>query len=686
MPRDIPVANDMLLVSFDREYRIRDIYFPHVGKENHSQGRPFRFGVWVDGDFSWVGSSWELSLGYLPDTLVTDVVARKEELGIELLCNDLVDFHENIYLRRVRVRNLLAREREVRLFFHQNFSISESEVGDTANYDPHSGAVVHYKGPRYFMVNLCTQRACGVQEYTTGARELDGDGGSWLDAEDGLLSGNPIAQGSVDSVVGVRLRVGSGAEEEVYYWIAMGKSHREVRLLNQLVRDKTPATLFTRTRDYWQLWANVKETRIDLLPERIAGLYKRSLLVIRSQVDAGGAIIAANDSDVIAFNRDTYSYVWPRDGALVAFALDKAGYLELSKRFFFFLRGVIEDEGYFLHKYNPDGSPASSWHPWVKDGKPQLPIQEDQTALVIWALWNHFKRFHNIEFIKGLYRPVIMKAAEFMAGYRDEVTGLPNPSYDLWEERQGILSFTVSTVYAGLAAAAKFAYAFGESHLAIRYLRACREIKEGMDKYLYREELGRFVRMIVPKEDGFEVDETLDASLCGLFQFGPYQAWDPRIVNTMQAVRDNLWLKTKVGGMARYQGDSYYRVADDGDTLPGNPWFICTLWWAEFLIARAKSKEQLAEPLEIFHWVAEHALPSGILSEQLNPYTSEPVSVSPLTWSHAAFVVAVIHYLEKLAELEHCPTCDNPLHPSQQDIIQTTLQQVEEECQKRLED
>ena len=55
----------------------------------------------------------------------------------------------------------------------------------------------------------------------------------------------------------------------------------------------------------------------------------RSLLVLRTQIDNGGAIVAANDSDIMQFSRDTYSYVWPRDGALVADSLDLAGLVAL---------------------------------------------------------------------------------------------------------------------------------------------------------------------------------------------------------------------------------------------------------------------------------------------------------------------------------------------------------------------
>ena len=51
MPRDIPIGNGSLLITFDKDYRIRDIYFPNIGMENHTEGHPFRFGVWVDGCF-----------------------------------------------------------------------------------------------------------------------------------------------------------------------------------------------------------------------------------------------------------------------------------------------------------------------------------------------------------------------------------------------------------------------------------------------------------------------------------------------------------------------------------------------------------------------------------------------------------------------------------------------------------
>jgi GH15 family glucan-1,4-alpha-glucosidase len=49
----------------------------------------------------------------------------------------------------------------------------------------------------------------------------------------------------------------------------------------------------------------------------------------------------------------------------------------------------------------------------------------------------------------------------------------------------------------------------------------------------------------------------------------------------------------------------------------------------------------------IIDWVVAHQLPGGLLSEQLDPHTGAPLSVSPLTWSHAEFIVTVDEYCKK---------------------------------------
>jgi glucoamylase len=653
MPRDLPLSNGCLLVNFDQYYQMRDLYWPHVGQENHTTGHPFRFGVWLADKFSWVHQEgWTRSLKYSPATMVSQVVLENKQFAIRLECQDAVDFHENLYLRQITLVNLSEQACSVRLFFGQDFYINETEVGDSAYYEPERRAILHYKEKTWFLINtgkfIENRFVDGVDEWAIGIKEMPGLEGTWRDAEDGKLSGNAVAQGSVDSCLALHLEVPAQGQTISWYWIAVGEDFQEVTRINRAVRQRGITTFLERTRNYWALWASKEQDDFLDLPAGLVDLYRHSLLIIRTQIDEDGAIIAANDYDITRYSRDTYSYMWPRDGALVAASLIAAGYSEPCQSFFNFCHQVITPEGYLLHKYNPDGSLASSWHAWYQDGIKQLPVQEDETALVLWALWRHFQRFRGVEFIKPLYRGLIVRAANWLVSYRDATDGLPLPSWDLWEERRGILAWTVSATWAGLHAAANFSIAFGEVELANQYRKTADEIRAGAETYLWRSELGRFVRMINHTNEGeWEIDAELDSSLFGLWYFGMFAADDPRIVVTIQAIREKLTVKTVVGGVARYENDRYQQISSDKTLVPGNPWFICTLWLAQWYIAIAKSIDDLRPAKEILNWTASHALSSGVMAEQVHPFTDAPLSVSPLTWSHATYVLAVLEYLKK---------------------------------------
>ena len=655
MPRDLPIGNGRLLLNFDLHYNLRDLYFPHVGQENHLGSDTSRFGIWVDGRFFWIGPGWDIELLYDPDTLVTQVRLHHPELQLILHCRDAVDFHENIYVKEITIENLSPAERHCRLFFHLDLNISGNDVGDTAAFDPETGGVVHYKGNRYFLANGLVVGYGGLAQYAVGQKGVDGKEGTFRDAEDGILSGNPIAQGSIDSVISVTIAVPGLASGQACFWLTAAQTWDEVRRLDSLVRSKQPQHLFTRTADYWRLWVRKETPPLDLVPDRLADLYRRSLLILTTQIDWQGGIVAATDSDVIQFNRDTYAYIWPRDGALAAHALDLTGYPQIAAQFFAFVAKLIDPAGYLLHKYNPDGALASSWHPWYLDGQNQLPIQEDSTALVIWALWHHFVLYRDIEFIKPLYRPLIKRAANFMSQFRDPETGLPAPSYDLWEERRGISGFTVGAVFGGLTAASLFCTVFGEDSHAQRYRTVAAEIRDAASSHLWRPELNRFCRLLYRTIDGvLKVDPVCDASLWGLFAFGMYSPDDPRITATMETLREKLWVRGPASGMARYEDDYYHRI---GLETPGNPWIICTLWLADYFIQKGETDEDLNRAMEILFLVADRALPSGVLPEQFHPFTGAPLSVSPLTWSHAAFITTMHLLLRRLAKRNACPVC-----------------------------
>mgnify|MGYP000091248577 FL=1 len=645
--RDLPLGNGSLLITFDDKYQIRDFYFPHVGQENHTEGFPFRFGVWVDGQFSWTFSDgWLRDLRYLPDTLVTDVRLVNHDLGIELLCNDCVATRANVFLRRLEVRNLTVSDRDVRVYLHHDFRIYENKVGDTAYYCPDTLALIHYKKHRYFLINSSPH----FDEFATGRKAFRASEGTWRDAEDGHLHGGAITEGSVDSTIGLHANLAPEESAVFHYWIAAGTSHNEVSRLNRFVLKTGPAALLQKTRERWPAWLGENTTDFEGLSKTVVELYRRSLLIITTQIDRHGAIIAANDHDVTERATDHYSYLWPRDGAFIANALDRAGYPQYSRNFFKLCHQIVHERGYFLQKYNPDGSVGSGWHSyWDKnEKKPMYPIQEDETALVIWSLWEHYAKFRDRSLAESLYKGLVKRCADFMVSFRDAQTGLPQPSWNLWEDRRGVHTFTCAAVVAGLRAAANFALLFDEEESASVYSTASEDIVAGMASHLYSRTAGRFLRgLLANGNDGLTPDTTVDASLFGLFYFGSFEANDAMVENTMKAVEEHLTNHGPFGGLMRFENDGYMRSSD---ISPPNSWIITTLWLAEYYIAAANNVEDLAKALAILEWTANRALPSGVLAEQIDPETGSGVSVSPLTWSHSTFVATVHSYTEKFRQ------------------------------------
>src|ERR1039458_5097736 len=143
MPRDLPIGNGRMLVNFDSSYCVRDVYYPRVGRENQTLGEKCRTGIWVDGQFSWFHEDgWTRSLKYLPDALVTDVHLENRELQIRIHAHDAVCHEHCIFLRHFAIHNDAGREREVRMFFHYDFSVLENPFGDTAYYEPVNRFVV----------------------------------------------------------------------------------------------------------------------------------------------------------------------------------------------------------------------------------------------------------------------------------------------------------------------------------------------------------------------------------------------------------------------------------------------------------------------------------------------------------------------------------------------------------------
>jgi len=659
MARFCVLSNGQFLVGMDNHGFVRDVYYPYVGEENHVNGKIHRVGISVNKSFSWLSEArWQVTVHYYPESLVSQITYHCSSLGLHITAHDVVDKCHNIFVRKFTVRNEQKESKKIKLFFHQIFEIYGSSIGNTAFFNPFLRALVHYKGRRYFLINAQFEQngeSLGISSYATGLSGEFGYEGTFKDAEDTILSKHPIEHGSVDSVLSVDFELAGESSQDVYYWMCAGKDLGDVSQLNGYITKTKPEQLLKDTKKHWINWVNRTQFDFHGLDEKIVTLFKRSLLIIKAQCDERGAIIASTDSDVLFLRRDTYSYMWPRDGALVARSLDRSGYFEITEQFFDFCNRVLTPFGYLFHKYQSNGAWGSSWHPWVHEGRIQLPIQEDQIGLVLDALWKHYSIHGQKEYAKKLFEPFILKVKDFLLDFIDPEVGLPKESYDLWEEKLGIHTFTCCAVYAGLKAAEAFEIEFGADKNALRCEDVCEKLKKNIIEKLYDTEKKCFIKRLYWDGGNLIKDTTFDSSSpYGIFHFNVLDVFDTRVEDSFEYFKKALANPTYVGGYARYVGDNYRRTECTG---PGNPWFITSLWLAEYYIARAKKEEDLKPAIEIFKWVTDYALSSGVLSEQLNPCSGLPLSVAPLTWSHAAFVIAIVKYLEKLNDLGICEMC-----------------------------
>lgn len=653
--RDLVLGNGSLMVNIDRDLNIRDLYWPYAGFENHGDGNRSGMGVHADHQFSWLHDpKWKKTFDYIEDSPISSITAHNEEVGITCVINDAVHPAEDVYLKRILIRNERAVTREIKLFFYQDFSIHGIEAGDSAVFDPVCGGIYQYKKGTYILANCMAGNQRGAADFSAGVKRCNGREGTFRDAEDGHLARNTVSDGSVDSVVSTGAVVPPGGEVIVYYWLIAGHSLADVRLLDEQMYNRGPDQWLEEAVRHYRCWIKKAGPLMEGLETEEQHLCQRSLFVVRSQIDRLGAVMASPDADTFLFARDHYMYVWPRDAALIAYALDTAGYPEEARRIFVHAGTVIHPEGYFLQRYNTNGSPGCTWHPSYLHEEEILPIQLDETALIIWAFGMHCSMSEDQDLLLDLYPSLIQPALHFLCQYADPSTGLPGMSWDLWEERRGIQAFTCGAVCGALLQGIEMANALGDQETG----RQCREAlhvrREAMNRYLYHEGLGRFLRGMHYSPGGeCLMDYTVDASLYGIWKFGTYLPDDPRVARTMQAVEENLWVQTAVGGIARYTGDYYYRVSDDLSRVPGNPWILTTLWLADWYITAGKTEADQKRARELIQWAARRTGPAGLLPEQLHPYTGEGKSVCPLTWSHATFLSTMAAYQQRFSRCIH---------------------------------
>ena len=638
MGRPVMLGNGSLTVGLDEYGLVNDFYYPYVGLENLTNARfvSHKIGVWIDNTFSWVDDgSWNIDVDMSHDALVSRITMYHETLKVHLHFEDFVDSEFNVFSRQIEVFNDADNHREIKVFLHQVFQISDSGRSDTALYEPDENYILDYKGRCSLLIYGEDENGTAFNQFAIGNYGIEGKQGTYMDAEDGTLSNSAVEHGGVDSVIGFTRDIEPKANIKLDYWIVAADSQYSCEKIHKKVLKDKLNIRSEKTKKYWKEWLDIGADTFINLNERDVVATKKSLMVIKAHIDKRGGIIASCDSSIYNYGRDYYSYVWPRDGAYAIWPLIRIGYKEEAKNFFNFCRDIISPDGYMMHKYQPDRAIGSTWHPLLHGNHKELAIQEDETAIVIFMIGEYLKYTQDNDFVMSLYDTFIKPACDFMSEFIDPQTHLPHATYDLWEEKFLTSTYTTSVVYRSLLSAVEFADRFNYPDDAVKWKNASDEILKGLDAFYNNERKLLRKGFLLQEDESLKFDDTLDiSSLYGAMIYDLPIDYS-YITDTVLAIEDILLDKTPSGGSPRYEHDNYFA---SNPSYMGNPWFVTTLWVAQYYI-RINDLEKANHYVD---WTLRHSTPSGILSEQINPTSGDSVSVSPLVWSHAEIINTIL--------------------------------------------
>ena len=454
------------------------------------------------------------------------------------------------------------------------------------------------------------------------------------EGEEVSLSG-PASFDVRDDGAGATATLSLGAGETAWFVLRDGPAAEH---------DHNPAAFESRldaTVGAWREWlreggrqsGEISDGRWENLVDRSALALK---LLIHRSTDSIAAAPTTSLPEAVGGTRNwDYRYNWIRDSALTVQALSKLGHVGEAKAYFSWLLSKVYENPESirpLYGLHGDASVAERTLDHLEGYRGSAPVRignaaEHQRQLDVYG-----------ELVLALYETTRFGetltdsawiALRDVVEYVEEVWNEPDAG--IWEVRSEPRHFVHSKVmcWVALDRAIKLVEDAGFDGPAGRWRDVRSEIHGTVLDRGYSEEAGSFVR-------SFGATEALDATalLFPLYGFLPFD--DPRVANTIDAVRDRL--TTEEGLVYRYEGD---------DGLPGGEgtFVLCSFWLVDALALSGRVDEAEA----LFDRVLSHTSPLGLLSEEIAADSGTLLGNYPQAFSHIGLINSVL-YLDRARE------------------------------------
>jgi GH15 family glucan-1,4-alpha-glucosidase len=382
----------------------------------------------------------------------------------------------------------------------------------------------------------------------------------------------------------------------------------------------------------WEEWA---DTCVYAGPYQEA--VRRSLITLKALTYAptGGIVAAPTTSlpeEIGGVRNWDYRYCWLRDSTLTLGSLLAAGYLDEAAAWRdWLLRAVAGDPADLKIMYGLGGErrlPELELS-WLRGYEGSAPVRigndaADQLQLDVYG-----------EVVDSLYlarksglvaKPHAWNLQLSLLGFLE--TRWREPDDGLWEVRGPRRHFVHSKVMAWVAADRAVRTLEEDPSLpgdAARWRKMRDEVHREVCEKGYDPERNTFTQSYGSAE--------LDAATLLIPQVGFLPPDDPRVVGTVEAVRDELG--SSGGFIRRYstdEGAGGHRV----DGLPGGEgaFLVCSFWLADALLLTGRGKEAR----ELFERLLALRNDVGLLSEEYDPVSGRQLGNFPQAFSHIGLV------------------------------------------------
>jgi GH15 family glucan-1,4-alpha-glucosidase len=386
-----------------------------------------------------------------------------------------------------------------------------------------------------------------------------------------------------------------------------------------------PVEALQTTETSWRKWSGHCRFR-GRWPEAMI----RSLITLKSLTYAptGGILAALTTSlpEQLGGRRNwDYRCCWPRDATFTLHALLEAGYVNEAHAWRdWLLRAVAGTPDQIQSVYG-----IASEHrltelelPWLPGYENSTPVRIGNDAYNQLQLDVYGEIMATLHLARSKHLPRDDNAWRMQRVLMEHLESIwREPDEGIWEIRGTPRQLTHSKVMAWVAAdrAVKTVEQFGDDGPVERWRKLRDTIHEEVCAKGFDKRLNSFVQHFGSQE--------VDASLLMLARVGFLPPEDPRIMGTVEAIRQRL---LRDGFLLRYESDSGIDGLPPGEGV----FLMCNFWLVENLAMQGK----FTDAVELFERMLSLRNDVGLLSEEYDPRTKRFLGNFPQAFSHVALV------------------------------------------------